>query len=385
MLRTRAKSPGGLEWVPGARLVLSEAIDRDSTSCFLFALHPTTLTGGPIMEVDRAVLDLLGISAERTTLTASLGNGASSATTSKITSIGGNGSEKAFFMKISSGPDAHLLVQGEHASLQAIHTAVPGLSPQSLGTGTYQCSPSTSFIVIDFLQLSNPMFPSLMGLFDSLISPRQELAAKLAQLHTTLAPIPEGFTEPQFGFPVTTCCGDTPQDNSFKASWATFFAENRLKHILQRCEASQGVDLVLRKLVQDVVAIVVPRLLGEEHLGSGNGITPVVVHGDLWYGNVGRCTIPNEPVRDIIFDPSAFYGHSEYELGIMLMFGGFSRSFFAAYHALCPKTEPVEEYDDRLKLYQLNGLQDIITSTILPFSGLKGSTASSAARIEKGR
>ncbi|KAI0106229.1 fructosamine-3-kinase [Nemania sp. FL0031] len=305
------------------------------------------------MELDRAVLSLLGLSAERTTSTALSGNGSSRATTRKITSRSSDGSEKAFFMKTSSDPEASLLVQGEHASLQAIHAAVPGLSPQSLGTGTYDSSPSTSFIVIDFLQLSKPIFPTITGIFDSLFAPRRELAAKLTRLHTTPAPIPEGFTKAQFGFPVTTCCGDTPQDNSFKSSWATFFAENRLKYILHRCETYQGVDFVLRRLVEDVVAVVVPRLLGDRHLGNGNGVTPVVVHGDLWYGNVGRCTIPNEPPRDIIFDPSAFYAHSEYELAIMLMFGGFSRRFFAAYHALCPKTEPVEEYDDRLKLYQL--------------------------------
>ncbi|KAJ3579319.1 hypothetical protein NPX13_g1246 [Xylaria arbuscula] len=185
------------------------------------------------------------------------------------------------------------------------------------------------------------------------VSPRQELAAKLALLHTTPAPIPEGFRTAQFGFPVTTCCGDTPQDNSFKSSWATFFTENRLKHILHQCESNQGVHAVIREMVGDIVAIVVPRLLGDDHLNNGKGVTPVVVHGDLWYGNVGRSSVPNKSPRDVIFDPSACYAHSEYELGIMRMFGGFSRSFFDEYHALCPKTEPVQEYEDRLKLYEL--------------------------------
>ena len=35
------------------------------------------------------------------------------------------------------------------------------------------------------------------------------------------------------------------------------------------------------------------------------------------------------------------------------MFGGFSSSFFREYHAICPKTEPVSEYDDRVSLYEL--------------------------------
>ncbi|TRX88403.1 hypothetical protein FHL15_010716 [Xylaria flabelliformis] len=305
------------------------------------------------MDLDPAVLASLRLSADRTSATASSGKGSSSASTAKISSIESNGSEITFFMKTSSDANASLLVQGEFASLQAICTAVPNLCPRSVGIGTYNSSPSTYFIVIEFLRLYEPRFPLLTGVYDSIVSPRQELAAKLARLHTTPAPIPEGFRTAQFGFPVTTCCGDTPQDNSFKPSWATFFTENRLKHILQQCENNQGVDLVIRQMIEDIAAIVVPRLLGDDHLNNGKGITPVVVHGDLWYGNVGRSSVPNESPRDVIFDPSACYAHSEYELGIMRMFGGFSRSFFSEYHALCPKTEPVEEYEDRLKLYEL--------------------------------
>ena len=57
--------------------------------------------------------------------------------------------------------------------------------------------------------------------------------------------------------------------------------------------------------------------------------------------------------EDITFDASCCYAHSKYELGIMRMFGGFSAGFFNEYHRLVPKTEPKDEYDDRLALYQL--------------------------------
>lgn len=52
----------------------------------------------------------------------------------------------------------------------------------------------------------------------------------------------------------------------------------------------------------------------------------------------------------IIFDPASFYGHSEYELAIAGMFGGFSRSFYSAYHSAIPKAPGFEA---RLQLYQL--------------------------------
>lgn len=61
------------------------------------------------------------------------------------------------------------------------------------------------------------------------------LAAKLAKLHSTPAPIPPGEERREFGFPVTFC-GDTPQDNSYMDTWAEFFAEKRLRSVMNRCE-----------------------------------------------------------------------------------------------------------------------------------------------------
>jgi fructosamine-3-kinase len=94
-------------------------------------------------------------------------------------------------------------------------------------------------------------------------------------------------------------------------------------------------------------------LIGDGHLNGGKGVTPVVVHGDLWTGNQGRGVIGKGGMEEIVFDPSSCYAHSEYEVGIMRMFGGFDGAFFEEYHKLKPKDEPVEEYDDRIELYKL--------------------------------
>ncbi|KAL1613246.1 hypothetical protein SLS60_001478 [Paraconiothyrium brasiliense] len=206
--------------------------------------------------------------------------------------------------------------------------------------------PSTSFLVTDFLNLTSRSAPK---------SSAPSLAAKLAKLHTTTAPVPDGYDKPVFGFPVTTCCGDTPQDNSFKQSWADFYANNRLRFILRRAEKSNNVDKELHTLVETTASKVVPRLLGDDHLNNGKGVTPVVVHGDLWSGNASVGTIGSDSgaPEDVVYDSSACYAHNEFELGIMKMFGGFGGSFLKEYHDLCPKTEPVDEYEDRVKLYEL--------------------------------
>ncbi|OJD13064.1 hypothetical protein AJ78_06436 [Emergomyces pasteurianus Ep9510] len=307
------------------------------------------------MKLDQAVIDLLHLDATKTTVSRT-GGGCSSASAAKISTTLADGSGKRFFMKTATGPAGKTMVQGEDASLKAIHAVVPTLCPQSFGWGSLS-SPSTYFIVVDFLDPSSPPSPPHRNPepepepFHQL--PPKSLAEKLAQLHTTPAPVPQGYSAPQFGFPVTTCCGDTPQDNSYKSSWASFYAENRLRFILHRAEEENGQDGELRRLVERAISQVVPRLLGDDHLNNGKGVTPVVVHGDLWSGNAGQGSLAGRAVEEVIFDPSAFYGHNEYELGIMKMFGGFGGKFLEEYHRLCPKTEPVEEYEDRVALYEL--------------------------------
>lgn len=233
-------------------------------------------------------------------------------------------------MKSAPGSAAEEMFRGEHASLNAIHDIVPFLCPASLATGVSE--DGNAFLVTDFLDMSSSSSTS-SSTAPSTSQKHQHsgmnLATKLATLHTTPAPIPDGYSKPQFGFPVTTCCGSTPQSNGYKSSWADFYAENRLSAILSQCEASQNVDSEFRSLVTKTVEKVVPRLLGDEHLNGGKGVMPVVIHGDLWSGNKGKGVIGGEgAVEEVVFDPSAVWGHSEYELGIMNMFVSCFSPFF---------------------------------------------------------
>lgn len=230
---------------------------------------------------------------------------------------------------------------GEHASLNAIHDTVPDFCPKSYAHGALAASSSAFFLATDFLDLRSGG-PTGSG---------QSFAAKLAKLHTTPAPVPEGYDQPMFGFPVTTCCGNTPQDNSWKSSWAEFYAENRLRGVTRSAIRNNGKDKELEDTVEQVASKVVPRLIGDDHI---KGVVPVLIHGDLWSGNHSRGRIGRDGgVEEVVYDPSAVYGHSEYELGIMSMFGGFHSSSWKEYEKLVPKTEPIEEYEDRVKLYEL--------------------------------
>lgn len=53
----------------------------------------------------------------------------------------------------------------------------------------------------------------------------------------------------------------------------------------------------------------------------------------------------------VMFDPASFYGHSEYDLAISKMFGGFSSSFFDSYHRVIPQAAGFRKRVDLYKLF----------------------------------
>lgn len=272
-----------------------------------------------------------------------------------------DGEECTYFMKRIINPDAIDVFEGkshniesvsivltsfdpgEHHSLSIIHSTVPSVCPRSFGHGRFSNSDGC-FMVTEFLE-RRPERRS---------SGTSTLAQKLALLHNQVAPIPEGYSQPMFDFPASTICGPTSQPNSYHRSWKDFYIENRLHAIHRACETTQGPDDELRYWIELIISHVVPALLSDSHLGGSEGIQPVVVHGNLWYGNTMRGRIGGKGrVEEVIFDPSACFAHSEFELGIMKLFGGFGAGFFSEYHRLVPKTEPRREYEDRIDLYIL--------------------------------
>ncbi|PFH62430.1 hypothetical protein XA68_13656 [Ophiocordyceps unilateralis] len=290
--------------------------------------------------VDPAILEALGLDGAQTKMAPH--GGSSFSSTFKLTTTTDSGERRSLFVKTGAGREAELMFCGEHASLNAINDAVADFCPRSHAHGPLASAPNRFFLVTDFVEFSSAASPGS----------RLSLAAKLAKLHTTPAPVPAGYETPVFGFPVSTFCGETAQDNSWKTSWADFYANNRLRGILRACVAKNGPDADLADAVEKVAVTVVPRLLGDGHLH--HPIVPVVVHGDLWNGNHGTGRIGGRAgAENVVFDPSAAYAHSEYELGIMRMFGSFSPDFWTEYHKLVHKAEPEAEWEDRIMLYEL--------------------------------
>ena len=144
------------------------------------------------MKLDSAVIRALSLDPAKTNVAKHGGSGFS--TTAKITTTLEDGTEKNFFIKTGKGKDAQVMFAGEHASLNALHI-VPSLCPASFAHGPLEDAVGGAFLVTDFLDMSGKSSGHEKG-------SGMSLAAKLAKLHTTAAPIPTGFLKPVFGFPV---------------------------------------------------------------------------------------------------------------------------------------------------------------------------------------
>ncbi|CAI5766251.1 Hypothetical predicted protein [Podarcis lilfordi] len=244
------------------------------------------------------------------------------------------------FVKSNSRAEARRMFDGEMASLTAILQTKTVKVPKPIKVIDLPAG-GTLFVMehLDMRSL-NRHAEKLGTQLADLHLHNQKLGEKLKKDANTVGKGEEQtgvqFVE-KFGFHTVTCCGYLPQVNDWQQDWVTFFARQRIQPQMDMIEKNSG-DREARELWAKL-QLKMPSLFGDME------IVPALLHGDLWGGNVAE-----EDSGPVIFDPAAFYGHSEYELAIAGMFGGFSGSFYSAYHSKIPKAPG---FDKRLKLYQL--------------------------------
>ena len=141
----------------------------------------------------------------------------------------------------------------------------------------------------------------------------ESLAQQLARVHAV--------TGPRFGWDANGYIGLTPQPNRHDADGYRFFAEQRLR-FQARLAGSHGL---LEARDEEAVDRLCARL-GE--------LVPVqaavLVHGDLWSGNI-HCAGDGSAA---LLDPACHYGWAETDLAMSLLFGELPAAFYAAYESL---------------------------------------------------
>ncbi len=173
-------------------------------------------------------------------------------------------------------------------------------------------------LVLEFLDAA----PKLKG-FDEM------LGRQLAELHS--------ITRDYFGFAGDTFCGLTRQPNKPCSNGFQFYTEQRFLYLARRCHQQgyltvndfQSIEQLCHKL---------PELIPQQ--------PPVLLHGDLWNGNVHT----DDKGTPVLIDPAVYFGWGEADLAMTKLFGGFSSGFYSAYQDVL-SLEP--GWENRMALYNL--------------------------------
>jgi fructosamine-3-kinase len=148
-----------------------------------------------------------------------------------------------------------------------------------------------------------------------------DLGAVLARLHASHGERYGWDTDYAFG-PVTIV-------NRWNGDWAAFWAEHRL--------------LVNAPFVGSVLARRLERLCAGLSDRVPRRPSPSLLHGDLWGGNV---LVSGRRISGLI-DPACYFGHSEVDIAMLMMFDHPPAAFFSAYGQLPPG------HEERLEIYRL--------------------------------
>ena len=160
-----------------------------------------------------------------------------------------------------------------------------------------------------------------------------EIGKVLASLHKR--------TSQYFGFDYDNTIGEMPQYNAINqsiTSWSYFFWKYRL---LFQIKYALKNKLINHKEYKKLLLI---KSKLENLLSSS--IKPSLLHGDLWSGNV-----INGIINPIFIDTSCYYGHSEADLALTYMFGGFSNDFYRSYEVYNPLESGSEQRKPIYMLY----------------------------------
>ncbi len=223
--------------------------------------------------------------------------------------------KRNYFLKVNSKPFAYTMFHAEQAGLEAIAKTETIAVPHIYLVDSFQ---DKSFLLVDFVESKSPD-SSDFSLFGT----------QLAKMHQ--------HSQSKFGFYKDNFIGSLPQSNTFHDNWAEFYWFERILPQLQL--AKENRLLSASEIPNENRAIT----LFQDSFGD---VKPLLLHGDLW--GVNYLIASNG--TPFLIDPATYFGHSMVDIAMSKLFGGFSQSFYDAYHEIIPKPA---NYSQQIELYQL--------------------------------
>lgn len=221
----------------------------------------------------------------------------------------------SYILKCSRSIDSVNIFEAEVSGLRRIASTNTIATPSILDFGTHN---DISFLLMEYIHEKSPAKKDYV-----------KLGYQLAQLHN--------HTSENFGLDKDNFIGNLEQKNILTDNWIDFYSKHRLGFQLKMS--------LKKSLLKKSEVPLEDRIANSIQLYCKK-VNPSLIHGDLWNGNF----VVSTDGTPYLIDPSVYYGHSEMDIAMSKLFGGFDLSFYNAYHNEKPITE---YYDERIEIYQL--------------------------------
>lgn len=131
--------------------------------------------------------------------------------------------------------------------------------------------------------------------------------------------------------------GALKQVNTKMENGAAFFLQHRMTPwVNQTGVLRSNEELDSKRVIETVTQIIADD-------------PPVLLHGDLWSGNL-LTSVKNETV---VFDPAVYFGHPHIDIAMTDLFGGFDEHFYSAYEECSGKGLPTSHEIRMWNVYPL--------------------------------
>ena len=224
----------------------------------------------------------------------------------------------AYFLKLNDADRFPAMFEMEADGLEALRMNSTIAVPRVMQQGIVN---NKQWLLLDWINKGVPNKKS-----------PENFGAALAAMHKK--------SQPYFGWPKDNYIGSLQQINTPSNNWSDFYSHCRVMPLI-KILFDTGV---FTKTDTDAAAAFCKNFAGLFPVES-----PALLHGDLWGGNY----MINTNGIAVMYDPAVYNGHREMDIGMTKLFGGFSQSFYDAYHEAYPLEQGWQQRIFLTQLYPL--------------------------------